>query len=230
MKALFIVFSLFLFSSINAQEERQLQSFESLDVAGGIYVTLIKSNENKAVIKMISGDENSVLVTDVINGELDIQFEKKKKYNWNTGNRKAEIDLYYRSLDGIEVSAGAKVYGDETLDAKNLELDASSGGSIKLYIDVADLEVDVSSGASISLDGNAINSEVDVSSGASYRGSGLQTESTKVSASSGASAKVWANKRINADASSGGSVKYKGEPKDVDIDAGKYSGGSVRKI
>ena len=68
------------------------------------------------------------------------------------------------------------------------------------------------------------------SSGGNYNGRNFESKKVIVNASSGGSATVWATDSLKANASSGGSVKFKGDPKQRDIDVGKYSGGSIRQM
>jgi len=217
-------------SFIYAQKNIKLDNFSSLNVSGGIKVELIHGSTHGAEVDIIKGDFDDLKIK-VEGDELDISW-KSKGWGWggNNGNRKANIKLTYTELDGIDVSAGASVFGEESISGENMEIDASSGASVKVAINVKDTEVDVSSGATSSISGKTNHLEVDVSSGASFKGSELEAQDVEVSVSSGASAKVWANKSLEAEASSGGSVKYKGDPSELDLDPGKYSGGSIKKM
>ena len=74
------------------------------------------------------------------------------------------------------------------------ELKASSGSSLKASgLTSPELEVDVSSGASVKLSGTCGELEIDASSGASLSAKELQCQSVEVSANSGASIKTYAS-------------------------------------
>jgi len=215
--------------SNTANETRNVDAFMYVDVAGSITVNLIPSDEHKVDIEMLRGDSED-LITEVRSNTLKLKF-KSKGFNWNGSNKnKARIDVYYRSLEGISASAGSSVKSDNEVVADNMEIDVSSGASVKVGFEVRALEVDVSSGGSVKLEGETERQHVEVSSGASYTGTELKSQECSVEASSGASAKVWVERDFEADASSGATIKYKGDPKNRDIDAGKYSGGSVREM
>ena len=92
------------------------------------------------------------------------------------------------------------------------------------------IDADASSGAQIIIEGSANTLNIDASSGASYNGVRLKAKDVDADVSSGASISVWATERIEADASSGGSIRYKGNPTEESIDPGKWSGGSISKI
>lgn len=227
LRFLSILFLSLLVMPVIGQETISLDNFSKIKSSGGLDITLIPSNETKAVVEMIKGDFEDLMI-EVKGDRLVMKFKNK---SWmGSNNRKAEIDLYYKSLDEVDASAGSKIVGDDHISCKSFEVEASSGAYVRLAIESDKLGVDVSSGASVNLKGEAKKQSVDVSSGASYKGTKMETEVTDVEASSGASAKVYVTKEIRAEASSGGSVKYKGSPEKKDIDSGKYSGGSVKAM
>jgi len=210
-------------------ETRELDRFTAVEVSGNIKLTLIQSDEHKAEIELIKGDL-SKLVTEVRGKTLKLKFKNKEGWNWGGNQNKAAITLYFKDLEYLDASAGASVGGEETIQSDEMSVDASSGASIRIDLECSTLDVDVSSGASLRLAGNTGNQKVDVSSGASYNGVDMISETVKIEASSGASAKVFASKEINADASSGGSIRYKGDPAKTNIDPGRYSGGSIKSM
>jgi hypothetical protein len=69
--------------------------------------------------------------------------------------------------------------------------------------------------------------KAEASSGSSIDADQLKAQRVKADVSSGATIKCNVEEELIAEASSGGSVKYSGSPKMVDVD--KSSGGSVRK-
>jgi len=210
-------------------ETRNLDEFTGLSVSGSISVELVASTEHKAEIELLKGDIDK-LITEVKGSTLKIKFKNKDGWNWGGNQNKAKIVLHYVDLDMIDASAGSKVSSKEKVSAKEMEMDVSSGASVKLELETQKLDADVSSGASVKIMGTADDQSIDISSGASYHASDLASKNCDVDASSGASAKVWASQSLKADASSGASIKYKGDPEKTNLDPGKYSGGSIRKM
>jgi len=210
-------------------ETRNLDKFTAVEVSGNITLTLVQSDEHKAEIELVKGDL-SKLVTDVRGNTLKVKFKNKDGWNWGGNQNKANITLYFADIEILEASAGASVGGDDTIQAEEMSLDASSGASVRIDLECNNLDVDVSSGASLRLKGSTETQKADVSSGASYNGVEMIAEKVKIDASSGASAKVFASKEIKAEASSGGSIKYKGDPDKTNLDPGRYSGGSIKSM
>lgn len=230
MKKLTIILLSFISINLFGQTKTvDLAPFSNLNVAEGIEVTLL-SGEARADIDMIKGDIDD-LILKIKGNTLSIKFENKDNwFNWNN-SRKVKIDLYYETdLEEVNVSSGASVYGESSMSPDFFEGNASSGGHMELVISTSDVEVDVSSGGSIYLSGSAKSLNVDVSSGGSFKGKDLEASIVDVDASSGGGATVWAVTSIDASVSSGGSIKYKGDPEQKDIDASKWSGGNIKKI
>lgn len=221
---LFFINFLFLSSSIAAQgSARQLDNFTELRANENVTVELVSGKANTAMVKVSTGDESDVL-TKVENGILRIKWKK----NIDSNNRTATIQLSYNQLNALVANAGARISSKELIKTNELSLDASSGSKIKLEIECNSLESESTSGASISVTGNANSQKVEVNSGASYKAHDLITETTIIEVSSGASAKVHATKNLTAEASTGASIKYAGNPSNKEIEENFYSGGSVK--
>lgn len=222
-----IIKTLFLLSiAYSAQSQTMdLSPFEEVSVSSGHSVTLIQSDQNYAEIKMIKGDRENLEVY-VSGDELKV---KTKSGLWNSSKTKAEVKIYYaQKLHEIDASSGSSISSYDIVKTDRLSIDASSGAKCDIKVESNELDIDVSSGAKVKATGDAGSQTVDVSSGAKYDGKELLSEYTVAEASSGAKAIVYCSKRIKADSSSGGNVVYYGKPSDIDADAGKWSGGSIK--
>jgi hypothetical protein len=150
-------------------------------------------------------------------------------FNW--GNKtSAEFVVYYTNLDGIEVSSGSTLTAENEVASQNMEIEVSSGSTCKIELVAEKVDVEVSSGSTLMLRGETDALSVEVSSGSTFNGQDFKAERVDVEASSGSTAKVWALRQIEANASSGSSIKYKGNPSKKDLSAGKYSGGSIKEM
>ncbi len=210
------------------KEQRGLSNYNFIDVAGGIRIELF-DGEPKAEINVIKGELDR-LITEVKNGTLHIKFEKNSGF-WNNGGQKAEIKLYgAQNIEGIDASSGSRVYSESFVKSDDFELGVSSGARVDLHLQSGSVSASVSSGASVDIEGEGRTINVKSSSGGKFDGKKFKCENAEAKASSGGAAIVWATDSFSAKASSGGLVKYKGDPKHVQVDVGKYSGGNVSKI
>jgi hypothetical protein len=89
------------------------------------------------------------------------------------------------------------------------------------------LDVDVSSAGKVVLRGNAAEQVIDVSSAGDYDAHDLISEIVDIHVSSAGSVILKVNNELKANASSAGSIKYRGEPLKVNVHSS--SGGSIKK-
>jgi len=230
MKA-FLSLSFFLlvsFSLSSQSETRDLDSFTGVDVSAGISVTY-HTGSPKAEITYKNADADDLILKQM--GKT-LKINYKSSWNWNSNkNRSIKIKLYGdQPLNSVDVSSGAYFYADDSFSTDSFDASASSGGSLSVDIEADEVEVDVNSGGSAEIAGKTGYLEVDANSGGSFKGLELRATKVDAEANSGGSAKVWATDHISAGSNSGGSIKYKGDPKTTDIDRDKWSGGSVKKI
>lgn len=201
-------------------EDRSISSnFDVIKVQQGIHLYLTQDNATEL---RVEADENIIelLVTEVKNNELKIYFDK------NVNRAKARnVYLTTDDISKIKTSSGAFVKSENTLQVNLLELRASSGSSIKVYVNADEISSSSSSGADIDIFGKAKSLSATASSGSSIDADKLETVDAYAKASSGANIDVNISGTLTAKASSGGDIDYEGNPTSVDKDTS--SGGSV---
>lgn len=210
-------------SAVYAQntETRKLDDFKTIGVGEAIELILIPGNKNEAKIVADNIDLEDIK-TRVYGSTLKIELSGS-----NYRNIDVEITLTYKQLEELSVSSAADVKTRGAIKASDFEVSVSSAGSANLEVDATNIEVSVSSSGDLVLEGSATSQRVGVSSAGVYKGYDLNCDESYVKASSAGSARVTANKKIDARASSAGSVKYKGNPDKVYVNAS--SGGSASK-
>ncbi len=161
-------------------------------------------------------------MTEVFGERLKVHLSKIRWRDYSV-----TVYISYVDLEGISASSAANVFGKNKITGSRLDLDVSSAADIEVEVDVEDLSVDASSSGDVEVSGRAKYLNIDVSSAGGVDAYDLEAEIVRVDASSGAGAKVFATKEINAEASSGASVRYRGDPAKSRTDTS--SGGSVRK-
>lgn len=201
-------------------EERSIGSdFEIINVKQGINLYLTQGNPTKISVE---ADENIIdlLITEINNNELNIYFEK------NVNQAKARnVYLTTETISKIKASSGASVNSENTLQSASLELDSSSGSTMKIRTTANDIKSESSSGSSIKLYGKCNTFAANSSSGSTINAQELKTVNAKTEASSGASIDVNVTGKLMAKASSGADIDYEGSPETIDKKTS--SGGSV---
>lgn len=200
-------------------EDRSISSnFDVIKVQQGIHLYLTQDSNTDISVE---ADENIIdlLITEVRNNELKIYFEKNV-YRAKARNVFLSVDDFSR----IKASSGASVKSENTVQLNSLDLDASSGSSIKMYVNADAVTTEASSGADIDVFGKTETFYARASSGSSIDADELTSVDAEARASSGAHINVNVSGSLTAKASSGGDIDYEGSPK---INKSTSSGGSV---
>ncbi len=125
----------------------------------------------------------------------------------------------------LDVSSSGNI-SMKQLTALSVDMKASSSGDIVVGLSTKILSARASSSGTLVVSGNAESSTIKTSSSGEFDGYSFITLTADVSASSGSSIKLEVKENLTARASSGGSVRYNGYPKNVDNSAS--SGGSIK--
>ena len=204
-------------------EERSVEGgFNAVRGMAGMDVYLTHGDTEKIVVE---ADENlmEIIETKIVDGELRI------KATQNIGRSKAQkVHVTFTSLNKIEASSGADVIGNSLIKSETLRLSSSSGADLEIDILAKDVYASTSSGADLKVSGTATQLTADASSGSDLKAQELEVKRCKASASSGADIAVHVREQIEGNASSGGDIRYYGNPTAVSVKDG--ASGSVRKM
>ena len=237
MKKLILSFVTFLSLGVFAQDTKVINdanatvrnlsgSFAAISVSSGIDLYLSQANEESVAVSASDQKHLDRLKTEVVNGVLKIYYDNKG-VSWKSDNRKLKAYVSFKTLEKLNASAGSEVNVKGSINADKLDLDVSSGSEFNGSINAKELTADVSSGASINMSGKADKLKVEVSSGADFKGYDFVVDYCDASASSGAAVHITINKELNAKASSGADIRYKGTALIRDIHVS--GGGAVKK-
>lgn len=202
-------------------ENRSVGSFNGVKVAEGIDVYL-KKGDKEALRVEVTGIKTSDVLTEVSGEYLKIHM-KEGRYR----DRTVKVYVTFVAVNKLSASSASNIFAEGTIKTRQLSLSASSAATIDIQLEVDDLEVSASSAAELELRGKAKNVEIEASSAAEVDAYDMVAERVEVEVSSAGSAKVNAVKEIKAHASSGGSIRYKGNPERSNTNSS--SGGSVKK-
>lgn len=206
-------------------ENRNVSNFNAVKVSTGIdlYITMGTSESVKIVADDDIIDE---LITEVKDGTLKIYMKQSNNwFNWNTGNQTRKAYVTVKELQAIDASSGSDVKSENTLKGEDLKVKASSGSDVELDVYYKNLWLDTSSGSDAKISGKTKNFEAEASSGSDITAHDLESKICRISVSSGSDATVNVTDELYAKASSGGDVRYSGNPQVKDID--ESSGGDV---
>jgi hypothetical protein len=205
-----IVVSLLYFVPLHGQEEeRGLPPFKAVSASGGVEVILESGDSERARIKTWGIDLDKVDV--FVKGKtLKIQLLNISKID----ERDVKVYVTYKELHGVRATAGARVYGRELIQSENFVVRVGSGGFADLEVETNSLEARAGEGGVIEISGMADTVDVSASTGGRYEGYDLEANRTHAKASTGGEITVVAHEALDASANTGGSIHYRGQPKE----------------
>ena len=173
---------------------------------------LTKGGEEVAV-SAATTEFRDKIVTKVENGILRIYYESQTGAI-NTKKEKKELKAYvsYKSLDVLNANTGSQVKISGVLEAPSLKMEATTGALVDGKIEIGNLSVSQNTGSKITVTGKAGKLEVDGGTGSKFEGEDMSADNCDVNVSTGARVSIHAEKELQANASTGGNIKYKGEP------------------
>jgi hypothetical protein len=211
----------------NAQV-RNVKGFHAIRVSTGIQLYLTQGSAEAVAVSASEEEYRDRIKTEVDNGVLKIYYDYNLLKELGDRSRKhLKAYVSFINLDGIDGSSGSSVQVEGVIKVSKLDMDFSSGAEFTGNIDVSKMKAEQSSGAVVKIAGKADNIEIDGSSGSVFHGYDLVVDQCDAESSSGSSIQVTVNKELSAQASSGGSIGYKGTGVIRNIHTG--SGGSVSK-
>lgn len=195
------------------------QKFTKIKVSTGLDLYLSQGTKNKVTLE---ADENlhDIIITEVNDGVLKIYSEKNI---WQAKARKVYVTV--KNLEGLTATSGSDVYTEDVLKVETIKVSATSGADIRIALDADTVETSATSGSDIRISGTANNHTSRANSGASIEAYKLISKNATVNVSSGADINIYASESINAKASSGGDIDFKGNPREINKKSS--SGGSV---
>ena len=227
-------------------ENRNVGQFSGVNVATGVVLNF-KQESPVSVNVVADADKLQYIVTRVENGILNVYIDDKGQKNLKFKNISVNVSApnleqikttsgaVFNSINAIneakmnvEVSSGAVVNADLNIKEQG-SITVTSGAVINSRLKANELIMKLTSGSTANLNGNVGFGKLEVSSGATGNTGNLSFKKVEIHATSGASVSCDVEEELVAKASSGGSIKYKGNPK-INSDISKISGGSLKSI
>lgn len=188
--------------------EKEVGDFQEIKVYDLIEVNLIKSDDNRIIIK---GHNVYDIKFVNKNGVLKLRMELDKKFQ----GEDTFVEVYYTDLRIIDGNEGAKIVCNELIEKEKIEIRAQEGSHIKIGMDVKDVEMKAVTGGIIEASGLAKNQIIVLNTGGVFEGRELLTEVASVKISAGGEAELYVSEKVDINVKAGGDVYVYGNPKDV---------------
>jgi hypothetical protein len=203
-------------------QEREADDFTKVKTCCSFQVELRESNDFSVRVEAESNLQQFIQ-TEVRGRTLHINYTDDANFK-STQDIRVYVTL--PRLEGIDASSSSRVTGKTPFTGDDLELDVSSSAIIQVAFTGDEVELDASSSGRIEVMGSAKRVTADASSASSIDAEELESREGVADVSSAASISLHATEKLRADASSAGSIDYRGNPSDVITDTS--SAGRVR--
>lgn len=208
--------------NVTTEDRAVTSDFTEVKGSSGLDIYINEGSENKIVVE---ADENlqENIETEIQNGRLTISCVK------SIGRSKSKkVYVTYVSLNHISSSSGADIIVNSVLKNEHITLDASSGSEIEVEVFAKEITIETSSGADVKVSGKATTLLASSSSGSEIKARELMVVNCNADASSGADITVNTKEKLQTEATSGGTIKYYGNPSAITNDESRS--GNVRKM
>ena len=202
--------------------DRDISSdFNEIKVSQGIDLYITQSD---AIGLSVEADENlqDLIITDVENSILRIYTTENIR---RASSKKVLLNI--ETISAIKATSGSDIYSTNTISVPNLELNCTSGADITLDVITETLNCKSTSGSDINVSGTTKSLIAEATSGSDIDASNLKAQTSNVKATSGADISVNTSKELTANATSGGDIRYSGNPEKVN--KSDNSAGSVKQ-
>jgi len=205
------VFVIVLVSNVLFSQEtstKNLGDFDTVKVFDRISVQLIPSTTNKITLSGANSQEVQIVNN---NGELKVRMPLDKLLS----GEDVDVVIYYKKLNAIEASEGAKVNANTVIKAIEFSLNAKEGAIIKTFLDVEKASIKVASGGVITVSGSTQNQDIVISTGGILNAKNFKSNQATISINAGGSADIFASSFVDAKVRAGGEIYIYGKPKQI---------------
>ncbi|MBA3971267.1 MAG: DUF2807 domain-containing protein [Bacteroidetes bacterium] len=216
-----LLFTGLTYTTITAQQTRTVGDFTGIKAGDSFTIKVTQSDANVVIVNAPEKVQAQVK-TEVKDGILVISSE---------GNIKTDEDIIIqvsvKSLNSIDVSGAAEVKSENQIVCDKITIRSNGAGDVKIDLKATDILTDISGAGDVTIKGTSQSLNATVSGAGDLKASDLETAKAKVKVSGAGGAKVSASQSLDAEVSGAGSIIYKGNP--IERNVNISGAGSVRE-
>jgi hypothetical protein len=191
-------------------EVRTVSAFTRIEVAGSIDLYISQGNEEAVAVSASSDEIKARIRTEVSNKVLHIYLDGKG-LNWKIwANHKMKAYVTYKTLEKLEASGASNIKAADPIRQNELHIELSGASDFTGEVAVGKLRVGSSGASNVRISGTAADAIFDASGACNIKAFDLQTDNCKIDASGASDIHITVNKELNASASGGSSIFYRG--------------------
>jgi hypothetical protein len=204
------------------EQRREVDDFTKVKTCCSFKVELRQSNDFDVRVEAESNLQEFI-VTEVRGNTLHIKYTEDANFK---STKDIMVYVSLPRLKAVDASSSSRVTGMTPFRGDDLALDVSSSATIKVEFTGDEVALDASSSGRIEVRGSADKVRADASSSSVIEAEDLESQEGVADVSSAARINLHTTQKLRADASSAGSISYRGNPSDVITDtssAGRVS-------
>lgn len=191
-------------------EVRTVEKFTGIEVSGAVFLYLSQGSTTGVAISAGDAKYNNKIKTEVKDGVLRISVEGGVWNGFNWTNRKLRAYVTVTDINRLNVSGASYASISGTLKSDELKMDVSGASEVKGIVNVSKLNMDISGASVAKLAGTVNEGTIEASGAAKVNSYDLVINKCNASSSGASNIRVTVNGELNADASGGSAIYYKG--------------------
>ncbi|CAN5379078.1 hypothetical protein BH10BAC1_BH10BAC1_04650 [soil metagenome] len=209
------------FLSATAQQDRPVGDFTGIKAGDAFNINITQSDANSVKVDAPESVQAQIK-TEVKDGILIISTEGNIK-----GDKNITISISAKSLSSIDISGASDVKSENQLICDKLSITTNGAGDVHLDIKATDIKADVSGAGDLTLKGSTQTLDATVSGAGDLKASNLEAAKITAKVSGAGDAKINVSQSLTADVSGAGSIIYRGNPAERNVNIS--GAGSVRE-
>ena len=202
------------------RETRVVSSFDGIDISGAISVYLKQGSIEEVIIE--ADDNLQPIIRAEVHGST-LVIDTKKPINHSTS---LKVYITLKDLKKAEVSGAVDIVTENKINLNDFSLHTSGASDIRMDLSAQKLGLDCSGASKLRLSGSAVDVTAELSGACDIYGFDLICENFTVDMSGAGKAQIHVTKKIYAEISGAGSIRYKGNP--TVINQSVSGAGSIR--
>ncbi len=188
------------------KETRVVSSFDGIDVSGAFNVYLKQGDHEEVVIE---ADENlqPAIRAEVHGSTLVIDTKKPISHPASLN-----VFITFKDLKKAEISGAVNIITESKVSFSDFTLHTSGASDVRMELSAQKLDLNSSGASKLRLSGTATDVSADLSGACDIFGFDLVCDNFTVDLSGAGKAQIHVNKKINAEISGAGNIRYKGNP------------------
>jgi hypothetical protein len=208
-------------------EERKVGKFNSIEVSGTVSLYISQGTEVGVAVSAQELKYNSKIITEVKNGVLKISVEGGMWNGFSWTNRKLKAYVSVTDLNRLQISGASYATITGVLKGQDFQLKVSGASEVKGALKVINFNLGISGASVVRLTGTVENANIDASGAARINAFDLNVENGKFDISGASHLTISVNKELNANASGGSSLQYRGTAVSRNVNAN--GGATIQK-